>query len=95
MDQVSSEKINEWRAWLLRIKYLLQSRSEAKEYYDAAVDLYGLLEYSDEIDTLYFVEQMIRFLHKLKHIQLSNMNVPQPPPSLIDYIKSIVPEFEY
>ena len=92
LDKLSSEKINEWRAWLLRIKYILASRDDAeKEYYDAD-DLYVMLEYSDETDTIYFVEKMISFLRKLKQ---SNTKIPQPPESLIDYIKSIVPEFEY
>jgi hypothetical protein len=95
LDKLSTKTINEWRAWLLRIKYVLLSRAEAeKEYYDAD-GLYVMLDNPFETDTLYFVEKMISFLRKLKYLQLPNVNVPKPPESLIDYIKSIVPEFEY
>jgi len=98
LEKKSTKTIDEWRAWLLRTKYILsQSRAE-KEYYDAD-SLYEMLDNPFETDTLYFVEKMISFLRRLK--QLSNVDVglkkpiPEPPESLIEYIKSIVPEFEY
>ena len=100
LENVSTRTIEEWRAWLLRTKYVLSlSGTEfVKEYYDAD-GLYEMLDNPFETDTLYFVEKMISFLRRLK--QLSNVDVglkkpiPEPPKSLIEYIKSIVPEFEY
>jgi hypothetical protein len=92
LDKLSTT-IDEWRAWLLRTKYVLSLSGAEKEYYDAD-GLYEMLNYPSETDTLDFVEEMIKFLRKLKYLQ-SKVNVPKPPESLIDYIKSIVPEFEY
>ncbi len=100
LDKLSTKTIDEWRAWLLRTKYVLSLSRAEKEYYDAD-GLYEMLDNPFETDTLYFVEKMISFLRKLKYIQLPNVDVglkkpiPEPPESLIDYIKSIVPEFEY